>query len=458
MIRGIKMFKNISLPLKITLIYFIFSLLWIYFSDSIINVLVKDLEKLQFLQTIKGWFFISLSSILLYLLSKKLFSYVEEERDKLAKANELLEKVLENAPVIIFWKSKKGVYLGCNTQFLELMNLKSKDELLGKTDSDFAINEKEDYISDDMLVMSTKQPKLNYIETITPKDKTLKILNTSKVPLFDKNGSVIGVLGVIQDITEEIEKQNQIKSQEELLIQQSKLASMGEMIANIAHQWRQPLSVISTLSTGMKLQKELNISNEDYEKQSLDNINANAQYLSKTIDDFKNFFKKDNPKSSINTKTLIDKTIKLIDSRLKIRDIEIVQNDQEIEFDSYESEIIQVLINLINNSIDAFENINTNKYIFIDIKKVEDNLIIELKDNAGGISSEIIDRIFEPYFTTKSEDKGTGIGLYMSKEIISKHLKGTIKAATVDFNYKNENYTGALFTITIPLNKISTTE
>jgi len=108
MIRGIKMFKNISLPLKITLIYFIFSLLWIYFSDSIINVLVKDLEKLQFLQTIKGWFFISLSSILLYLLSKKLFSYVEEERDKLAKANELLEKVLENAPVIIFWKSKKG--------------------------------------------------------------------------------------------------------------------------------------------------------------------------------------------------------------------------------------------------------------------------------------------------------------------------------------------------------------
>jgi len=309
-----------------------------------------------------------------------------------------------------------------------------------------------------MLVMSTKQPKLNYIETITPKDKTLKILNTSKVPLFDKNGSVIGVLGVIQDITEEIEKQNQIKSQEELLIQQSKLASMGEMIANIAHQWRQPLSVISTLSTGMKLQKELNISNEDYEKQSLDNINANAQYLSKTIDDFKNFFKKDNPKSSINTKTLIDKTIKLIDSRLKIRDIEIVQNDQEIEFDSYESEIIQVLINLINNSIDAFENINTNKYIFIDIKKVEDNLIIELKDNAGGISSEIIDRIFEPYFTTKSEDKGTGIGLYMSKEIISKHLKGTIKAATVDFNYKNENYTGALFTITIPLNKISTTE
>ena len=121
------MFKNITLPLKITLIYFIFSLLWIYFSDSIINILVDDLKKIQFLQTIKGWFFISFSSILLYLLSKKLFSYVEEERDKLAKANELLEKVLENAPVIIFWKSKKGVYLGCNTQFL-----RSEERRVGK--------------------------------------------------------------------------------------------------------------------------------------------------------------------------------------------------------------------------------------------------------------------------------------------------------------------------------------
>ena len=121
---------------------------------------------------------------------------------------------------------------------------------------------------------------------------------------------------------------------------------------NIAHQWRQSLSVISTLSTGMKLQKELNISNEDYEKQSLDNINANAQYLSKTIDDFK-ISKKIIQKVALiqNFNWQNNKTYRF---KLKIRDIKIVQNDQEIEFDSYESEIIQVLINLINNSIDAF--------------------------------------------------------------------------------------------------------
>jgi PAS domain S-box-containing protein len=446
--------KHISLALKISMSYLLFGLLWIYFSDNAINLLIKDLEKLQFLQTIKGWLFITFSSILIYLLSNRLFKQIETKKDDLLKSNEILEKIIENAPLIIFWKSNTGIYLGCNSKFLELINLNSKDELLGKRDSDFSIIEKESFINDDMLVISTKRPKLDYLETVTTKNKILKILNTSKVPLLDNKGNVIGILGVSEDITEQINTQNKMKTQEELLIQQSKLAAMGEMIANIAHQWRQPLSVISTLSTGMKLQKELNISNEEYEKESLDNINENAQYLSKTIDDFRNFFKKDNIKTKINFKELFQKTLKLINSRLKNKDIEIIQNNySEIIFDTYESELIQVFINIINNSIDAFENIKTNKYIFIDTKEFEDKIVIEIKDNAGGIPTNIIHRIFEPYFTTKNERQGTGIGLYMSKEIISKHLNGNINVSNTTFEHLNKNYTGAIFTLTIPLNK-----
>jgi PAS domain S-box-containing protein len=412
---------------------------------------VKDLEKLQFLQTIKGWLFISLSSILLYLLINKYSKDLQNKKNHLKKVNNILEEIIENAPIIIFWKNRNGVYLGCNSSFLNLMELKNKNELIGKKDSDFQISEKENFMEDDNLVMSSKQPKLNYIETITTKNNGLRIVNTSKVPLYDENQNVIGILGVTQDITENIKNQNQIKSQEELLIQQSKLASMGEMIAFIAHQWRQPLSVISTLSTGLKLQKELNLSNEENEKEILDNINNNAQYLSKTIDDFKNFFKKSEEKIEINSSELFEKTLNLVYSRLKTRDIEIIIQDNEIDFETYENEIIQVLINIINNSIDAFENIKTKKFIFIDINKNENKIILQIKDNAGGIKEEIINKIFDPYFTTKDKEHGTGLGLYMSKEIITKHLNGKIEVSNTNFTYLDQNYFGTLFIITLPL-------
>ena len=442
---------QISSALKISLFYFFFGLLWIYFSDNAINFLVQDLQTLQFLQTIKGWLFISFSSLLLYLLSKKLFNQIETNQNELIKSNDVLEKIIENAPLIIFWKSDKGVYLGCNSQFLKLINLDSKAKLIGKKDSDFQILEKETFIKDDLSIMSKKEAKLNYIETITVENTEIKILNTSKVPLIDEKDNVIGILGVSEDITEQINNQNKLKTQEELLIQQSKLAAMGEMLANIAHQWRQPLSVISTLSTGMKLQKELNISNEKDEKKALDNINENVQYLSKTIDDFRNFFKKDNVTVSTDFDKLITKTLKLIESRLKNKSINIIHVNKNFSFETFESELIQVFINIINNSIDAFEDVKSEKYIFINAIKNEKQIEIEIKDNAGGIPSDIINKIFEPYFTTKGQKQGTGIGLYMSNEIITKHLHGRILAKTEEFQYKNNNYIGATFNIVLPI-------
>ncbi len=445
------MIKNTSSAFKISIIYLIFSLLWIYFSDNAINFIFKDPEKLQFLQTIKGLFFVTISSILLYILTKQFFINIQTEKEKLANTNNILENIIENAPIIIFWKDRNGIYRGSNKLFLELMNLKDEKELLGKKDSDFNIVENENYINDDLYVMTNKKPKLNYTETISAKNDDIRILNTSKVPLLDENDNVIGVLGVIQDLTNQIDNQNRLKEHEQLLIQQSKLASMGEMIANIAHQWRQPLSIISTSATGIKIQKEMGILDDASEIKSLDCINENAQYLSNTIEDFRDFFKKSKIKSFINLDKLLEKTLKLILTRLKNKEITIVKNNLDIEFETYEREMIQVFINIINNSIDALENKDYDKFIFFETQKFEDKIIIKIKDNAGGIEENILDRIFEPYFTTKESKQGTGIGLYMCNEIIVKHLHGKILVSNESFEYKNQKYIGSLFVIELPI-------
>ena len=448
------MLKTSYSYLKITFVYFLFGILWIYFSDTAINLFIDDLNTLQFIQTIKGWVFICLSTILLYFFSKQQFNNLQEEKNQLAKTKDLLENIIENAPVNIFWKSVDGAYIGSNKRFLELINLKSKEELIGKKDSDLNFLESEVFVNDDKLIISTKEAKLDYIEQVTIKENITKIVNTSKVPLLDEEGKVIGILAITQDITEQINNINQLKEQEKLIIQQSRLASMGEMIANIAHQWRQPLSIISTLATGIKLEKELAISNEQSEIDSLDMINQNAQYLSQTIDDFRNYFKKSNYMNTIFTNNLLDKTLKLIAPRLKNKNIEIIMNNENIEIETYENELVQIYINIINNAIDAFEDfkeVDYSKYIFIEIKKIDASLEIKIKDNAGGIEDEIMNRIFEPYFTTKDEKQGTGLGLFMCNEIVTKHLKGDIQALSSTFSYEGKEYKGTTFKITLPL-------
>ena len=448
------MLKTSYSYLKITFVYFLFGILWIYFSDTAINLFIDDLNTLQFIQTIKGWVFICLSTILLYFFSKQQFNNLQEEKNQLAKTKDLLENIIENAPVNIFWKSVNGAYIGSNKRFLELINLKNKEELIGKKDSDLNFLESEVFVNDDKLIISTKEAKLDYTEQVTIKENITKIVNTSKVPLLDEEGKVIGILAITQDITEQINNINQLKEQEKLIIQQSRLASMGEMIANIAHQWRQPLSIISTLATGIKLEKELAISNEQSEIDSLDMINQNAQYLSQTIDDFRNYFKKSNYMNTIFTNNLLDKTLKLIAPRLKNKNIEIIMNNENIEIETYENELVQIYINIINNAIDAFEDfkeVDYSKYIFIEIKKTDASLEIKIKDNAGGIEDEIMNRIFEPYFTTKDEKQGTGLGLFMCNEIVTKHLKGDIQALSSTFSYEGKEYKGTTFKITLPL-------
>jgi signal transduction histidine kinase len=242
--------------------------------------------------------------------------------------------------------------------------------------------------------------------------------------------------------------------QEQLLMHKTKQAMMGEMLENIAHQWRQPLSIISTYATGILIKKKCGIDTKDLENEAFENINLNAQYLSNTIDDFRKYLVSNKESSHFKIKDALTHTLKLVDSRIKLENIKIIENINEVSIRNFENELIQVLINIFNNSIDVLIQIQKaeERYIFIDVKEDSNTISINISDSGNGTKDEVIKRIFEPYFTTKDRKSGTGIGLYMCNEIIEKHMKGTIKAKNNDKFFNNKKYHGLEFEITIPSN------
>ena len=237
-----------------------------------------------------------------------------------------------------------------------------------------------------------------------------------------------------------------------LLTQQQKMVSMGQMIENIAHQWRQPLSLITTGVSGIKLKKQINDLDDEFLHKTLDSIMNTSKYLSNTIDDFRYFFKPQKEKENFYLEKCCNKTVDLLNPNFLNKDIKIIYKIENIRVHGYETELIQVLINILNNSKDALEFLkDEDKFIFIDIfkDKERNKAIIEINDNAGGIEENIIDKIFEPYFTTKHQSQGTGIGLYMCREIIHKHMNGEINISNVTYEYNNKLYKGTLVRIVL---------
>jgi len=275
-----------------------------------------------------------------------------------------------------------------------------------------------------------------------------ELLTINKV--FDKESNIKNYIGVFTNITKQKEQEKLLEEKEQFILHQSKMASMGEMLENIAHQWRQPLSVISTAATGSLVESELGLASEEKNNERFTLINDSAQHLSKTIDDFRNFFKPDKDKISFSLEHVINESLKILSSKFKNRNIEVIKNTKDIEINGYERELIQVIMNILNNARDVLENQNNAiKLIFIDISSEHDTAIIKIKDSGGGIPTDIIDKIFEPYFTTKHQAQGTGIGLYMSEEIITKHFNGTIKVKNTSYTYNNIDLKGAEFIVTL---------
>ena len=223
--------------------------------------------------------------------------------------------------------------------------------------------------------------------------------------------------------------------------QQSRLAQMGEMLSMIAHQWRQPLSAISATSATISLKAQLGNLDIDTAKELSDKISSYAQHLSATIADFRDFYKGKKEKKSTSVDNVIESVMDIIEVSITNKNIEIIKElNAKEKIDIYPNKLKQVILNLVKNAEDALiENMPNNPYIKIKSYRSKSQTIISVSDNAGGVPEEIMDRIFDPYFSTKSEKNGTGLGLYMSKIIIEDHCKGSLRV-------ENGNK-GAIFTI-----------
>jgi len=270
-----------------------------------------------------------------------------------------------------------------------------------------------------------KQPHIFYIE-FDPQNIT-----------FENNYIVTFI-----DITHLINIENQ-------LLYSEKMASLGNMIGNIAHQWRQPLSIISTCASGVSMKHQYGLLNDEEIEQNMDHIVENTKYLSETIDTFRDFIKDNNSKEyiQIDIKESIGSVLKIMEASLKNNYIEVTFNSDDNLFKTMAyGEFTQVITNLINNAKDVLKERNIeNPIILIEAKKIGNSIEITVEDNGGGIDEEIIDKIFEPYFTTKHKSMGTGLGLYICHKILSESLNG-------DLIVKNTTL-GAKFVIRFPLDK-----
>ncbi len=474
----------------------------------------------------------------------------------------LLKTIINTIPVRLFWKNKDSMYLGCNNLFALDAGLNDSEQVIGMYDKQFFWKDQADsYYQDDKYVMENGKGKVDFVEPQDRDNGETAWVSTSKVPLYDENSDVIGVVGAYVDITDVREAQLKLKESEEfyrmifssvneaiivlnystisdcndlalslfetnrksligmdiysvaskiecngenlnyhlkiavqgqdtqtqctmilpsnvtkiveisisgssdfldnrlimvardvtkkiekerLFKMQTRQAQMGEMISMIAHQWRQPLAIINAITSQMRLKQLMDGEEDSVEHQNLVKIEEQCTHLSYTISEYRDFFKPDKPKEYFDFSLLIRHALNLLDHTLKNHGIiieEVILQDPKIF--SFRNEILQVLTALLKNSLDAFEDNNCeNGKIVLTLNSDEDNSILSIHDNAGGISDENMNKLFIPYFTTKSKHGGTGLGLYMSKMIIQEHCGGVLEVYSQD--------TETIFTIKIP--------
>jgi len=282
-------------------------------------------------------------------------------------------------------------------------------------------------------------------------------------PEYDINNKKVGYVAYRKNITYEKNLQmiiddqiEQIREKDKQIQEQAKIEAMAKMIQNISHQWRQPLSVISTVATGMILELEYDMFEKNKAIDSLQKLDESAQFLSKTIDDFRDFFINHNTKRRFDFSDTLNRSLDLLESSFISDGIEVVKDfkvSHRLLF-GYENELTQALLNISTNAKEALNSIDGKKYLFISTDIEDKNLIINISNNAGGIDEAIIQNIFEPYFTTKHQSQGKGMGLYVAREIISRHFNGTITVKNININYNDKVQDCVVFKISIPFERV----
>ena len=370
-----------------------------------------------------------------------------DERMRLSKELRDVELLTKFGRIVIFrWENDENMSVKFVSQSIKAYGYDVKD--FEKNIKFFDFIYKDDV---NQLITVIKKSIFNDADSFTSihrvvdKDNNIKWVYNRTIIIKDDNGNVIEFYGYLNDITKlkmnEAELKEKVKLQLEknlekdrLLVQQNKLASMGEMLGNIAHQWRQPLNNINLLiyfirdSYGKISQNELSDIIKDAKLQ--------IDYMSQTIDDFRNFYKPSKEKKIFDIKESILQSSKIVHSSIEKNAIKLDILGESLSIDGFENEFEQVIVNILNNAIDAkiikSKTMKFDAKIEINIYKEDKNILISIYNNCGNIDEKIIERIFEPYFTTKFEDQGTGIGLYMTKVIIEKNMKGKIEAKNLN--------------------------
>ena len=372
---------------------------------------------------------------------------------------EIKYKELLNISSNFIWAMDiNSIFIYCSDNAYEYCGY-TAEELLGTSPHEYMNDSDIENLSNSLMNSAENNTHITNSEyKFTRKNGRIMSVSVNAIPIFDENEKLIGFQGTSRDITKEkeaelflknlnqtlkqkVEQEHQLnREKDNQLIQQSRLAQMGEMISMIAHQWRQPLGAIAATTIDMQMKIELNTydlsieeDKEKYQKylyDELESVNSYVQNLSTTIDDFRNFYKPNKEVATTTFENICTKSLNIIKGSLMNEQIQLIyeyKSNEELKM--YENEMMQVVLNILQNALENFKDQNINNpYIII---KTEGKTL-EIYDNGGGIDDEIIKNIFDPYFSTKQNKNGTGLGLYMSKMIVEEHHNGTLSVENTD--------------------------
>lgn len=305
-----------------------------------------------------------------------------------------------------------------------------------------------------MVCSYKKDSDFSFLETIHESlRKKLNVSINSCVNIMNLENENKKLSNKASQLEKKIKKEKDLnKKKDKQIFEQMKMAQMGDLIGNIAHQWRQPLSIISTAASGMKIKQEHDmLSSEDFCSYA-NKIVENTQFLSTTIDEFRDYIQESHKEKDVIIQDRVKMALQIIEPSFDVNEIKIIEGhieEESISFRLISGELLQVLISILNNAKDALcENDIKNKWVKYSVVKDERKIIITIEDNAGGIPQEIKNKIFNPYFTTKDKSVGTGIGLYNCFNIVTKSLKGNLSFANTE--------NGTKFIIELPIYDIAT--
>lgn len=300
----------------------------------------------------------------------------------------------------------------------------------------------------DAIYSQNENQVIVVISAYNETDRFIRLIEQGISNFLKKPLNLDDLVKTITKVSKNIQRIKLVKQQENMIFEQSKLASLGEMIANIAHQWRQPLQAISVITQKLQIIQMVSgkVTQEDIDEMN-EQVSNQLQYLTNTIETFRNFLHQDKIATRVNIQEEIKNALELMQTTFKnksIQAIDTIDHSQPVHATMVSGELTQVIINILNNAKDILLDRSVEKpWVKFDLEQSNEFIILSIEDNGGGIDQSILPKIFEPYFTTKHQSRGTGLGLNMSYRIVTESIGGKI--------YAKNTQNGAKFYIEIPI-------